>query len=115
MIFLMFQSCEKVIDIETSFSDERLVIDAELKKNIDKNIIEARVILSKTVPYFNEEIDLIDDALVQINIQGKSIKLDFDKKKNYFFSEINVIDYDNNYILYVKHNEQRISRHKNYF
>ena len=106
MIFLMFQSCEKVIDIETSFSDERLVIDAELKKNIDKNIIEATVILSKTVPYFNEEIDLIDDALVQINIQGKSIKLDFDKKKNYFFSEINVIDYDNDYILYVKHNEQ---------
>ena len=67
----MFQSCEKVIDIETSFSDERLVIDAELK-NIDKNIIEARVILSKTVPYFNEEIDLIDDALVQINIQVKA-------------------------------------------
>ena len=43
----MFQSCEKVIDIETSFSDERLVIDAELKKNIDKNIIEARVIYRK--------------------------------------------------------------------
>ena len=106
MIFLLLQSCEKVVDIETSFSDERLVIDAELKKNINKNIIEARVILSKTSPYFSEEIDFINDALVQISIQGKTIKLDFDKEKNYFFSEINVIDYDNDYTLYVKYKEQ---------
>ena len=40
MIFLMFQSCEKVIDIETSFSDERLVIDAELKKILIKILLK---------------------------------------------------------------------------
>ena len=51
LIFLVLQSCEKVIDIETSFSDQRLVIDAELTKNIKENIIEAKVILSKTHQY----------------------------------------------------------------
>ena len=102
LIFLVLQSCEKVIDIETSFSDERLVIDAELTKNIKENVIEAKVILSKTEPYFNEEINFINDALVQISIVDKIIKLDFNNEKNYFFAEINEIDYDNNYILYMK-------------
>ena len=75
LIFLVLQSCEKVIDIETSFSDQRLVIDAELTKNIKENIIEAKVILSKTAPYFGEEINFINDALVQISIGDKTIKL----------------------------------------
>ena len=103
LIFLVLQSCEKVIDIETSFSDQRLVIDAELTKNIKENIIEAKVILSKTAPYFDEEINFINDALVQISIGDKTIKLDFNNEKNYFFAEINEIDYDNNYILYIKY------------
>ena len=104
LIFLILQSCEKVIDIETSFIDERLVIDAELTKNIEKNIIEAKVILSKTAPYFAEEISIINDALVQISIDNIKTKLDFNNEKNYFFAEINEIDYDNDYILQIEHN-----------
>ena len=100
----MLQSCEKVIEIETSFIDERLVIDAELTKNIEENIIEAKVILSKTAPYFSQEINFINDALVQISIDNKKTKLDFNNEKNYFFAEINEIDYDNDYILQIEHN-----------
>jgi len=104
LIFLILQSCEKVIEIETSFIDERLVIDAELTKNIEENIIEAKVILSKTAPYFAEDISIINDALVQISINNKKTKLDFNNEKNYFFAEINEIDYDNDYILQIEHN-----------
>lgn len=104
LIFLILQSCEKVIEIETSFIDERLVIDAELTKNIEENIIEAKVILSKTAPYFAEDISIINDALVQISIDNKKTKLDFNNEKNYFFAEINEIDYDNDYILQIEHN-----------
>ena len=45
-MILFFSSCEKVITIETDYSDERIVLDASIFKNINENFATAIVKIS---------------------------------------------------------------------
>ena len=54
IIIIIFYSCEKVVDINTNYSDERIVLDASIFKNINEDFATAKVIVSKTAPYFSE-------------------------------------------------------------
>ncbi|MBD1147186.1 DUF4249 domain-containing protein, partial [Pelagibacterales bacterium SAG-MED28] len=48
ILILFFSSCEKVITIETDYSDERIVLDASIFKNINENFATAIVKVNKT-------------------------------------------------------------------
>ena len=42
------------MDINTNYSDERIVLDASIFKNINEDFATAKVIVSKTAPYFSD-------------------------------------------------------------
>ena len=66
IIIIIFYSCEKVVDINTNYSDERIVLDASIFKNINEDFATAKVIVSKTAPYFSENNTEIEEAEVYI-------------------------------------------------
>ena len=74
-MILFFSSCEKVITIETDYSDERIVLDASIFKNINENFATAIVKVNKTAPYFGENNTIIENANVYIKTKNRNIVL----------------------------------------
>ena len=72
---LIFYSCEKVINIDTDYSDEIIVLDATVFKNINQKLATATVKVSKTAPYFDENNTEISDAVVYIKTKNENIYL----------------------------------------
>ena len=66
-MILFFSSCEKVITIETDYSDERIVLDASIFKNLNENFATAIVKVNKTAPYFGENNTIIELSLIHIS------------------------------------------------
>ncbi|UAB80221.1 DUF4249 domain-containing protein [Marixanthomonas sp. SCSIO 43207] len=66
----IFFSCEDVIDVDLNEGKPRLVIDAEIVKGYESNTSIARVKLSTTVPFFDSEINLVNNATVTITDQN---------------------------------------------
>ncbi len=64
-------ACEDVVEVDLNESTPKLVIEANILKNIavnDDNVIRIR--LSKTVPFFNNSVDPVTDAIVTITDQN---------------------------------------------
>lgn len=59
-------SCEEVIDVDLNESEPRLVIDAEILKSIENDSSVARVTLTLTTPFFQDEPAFVNDAEVTI-------------------------------------------------
>ena len=106
IIIIIFFSCEKVISVETDYSDERIVFDASIFKNINENFATAIVKVSKTAPYFGENNTEIGNANVYIKTKNGNIDLDYDFKKKYYINTINYINFEEDYEFFVKYDEQ---------
>jgi hypothetical protein len=104
-ILILF-SCEKVINVESNYSDERIVLDASIFKNTNEKFATAIVKVNKTAPYFEENNTEIANANVYIKTKNGNINLDYDSKKKYYTNTINYINYDEDYEFFVKHDEQ---------
>ncbi|OAB78473.1 DUF4249 domain-containing protein [Cochleicola gelatinilyticus] len=64
--FLPFVSCEDVIDLDLNEAEPRLVIDAEIVKSVENDSSVARVRISLTTPFFENEPAFINNAMVTI-------------------------------------------------
>ncbi len=105
-IFIL-HSCEKVITIDSIYSDERIVLDGSIVKNINENFATAIVRVSKTVPYFEENESEIDNATVFIKIKDLNIELDYDSENKYYSKKINYINFKENYELHVNYDQKK--------
>ena len=106
IIIIIFFSCEKVITVESDYSDERIVFDASIFKNINENFATAIVKVNKTAPYFGENNTEIGNANVYIKTKNGNIDLDYNSKKKYYIKTINDIKYEEDYEFLVKYDEQ---------
>ena len=106
IIITIFFSCEKVINVESDYSDERIVFDAFILKNINENFATAIVKVSKTAPYFSENNTEIENANVYIKTKNGNIDLDYDSNKKYYVNTINYISFEEDYEIFIKYDEQ---------
>jgi hypothetical protein len=106
IIIIIFYSCEKVINIDTNYSDERVVLDASIFKNINEDFATAKVIVSKTAPYFGENNTEIEDAEVYIKTKKGNINLKYNSEKKYYTNTIDYINYEEVYEFFVTYEEQ---------
>ena len=106
IIITIFFSCEKVITIKSDYSDERIVFDASIFKNINENFATAIVKVNKTAPYFEENNTEIENANVYIKTKNGNIDLDYDSKRKYYTKTINYINFEEDYEIFIKYDEQ---------
>jgi len=106
IIIIIFYSCEKVVNIDTDYSDERIVLDASIFKYINEDFATAKVIVSKTAPYFGENNTVIDDAVVFIKTKNGNISLNFNTEKKYYTNTIDYINFEEDYELLINYKEQ---------
>lgn len=101
-IIIIFYSCEKVINIDTNYSDERIVLDASIFKNINEDFATAIVMVSKTAPYFDENNTLTAEAEVYVKTINGNINLIYNSEKKYYTNKISYINYEEDYEFFVK-------------
>ena len=101
-IIIIFYSCEKVINIDTDYSDERIVLDASIFKNINEDFATAIVMVSKTAPYFDENNTLTAEAEVYVKTKNGNINLIYNSEKKYYTNKISYINYEEDYEFFVK-------------
>ena len=106
IIIIIFYSCEKVVSIDTNYSDERIVFDASIFKNINEDFATAKVIVSKTAPYFGENNTEISNAVVYIKTKNGNINLKYNSESKYFTNTIDYISYEEDYEFFVKFENQ---------
>ena len=106
IIIIIFYSCEKVINIDSNYSDERVVLDASIFKNINEDFATAKVIVSKTAPYFGENNTEIEEAEVYIKTKKGNINLKYNSEKKYYTNTIDYINYEEVYEFLVTYEEQ---------
>ena len=105
-LILFFSSCEKVITIETDYSDERIVLDASIFKNINENFATAIVKVNKTAPYFGENNTIIENANVYIKTKNGNIYLNYNNKYKYYTNTIDHISFEEDYEFFVEFEEE---------
>ena len=103
LFIFIFLGCEKVIDLETDFNDTRLVVDANISKHRDSLNAKASVKLSETVPYFSDEENIINDAIVSIEINQKTHELYYDNPTKLYLADINFIENNSDFVLLIEH------------
>jgi len=98
-------SCEKVIDLDLEFDDQRIVIEAKINKKINTEKGFAEVLISETSSYFDNQIKFISDAKVSLREidSGKKFNLIFDN--NSYYVEIENISISSEYELNIIHND----------
>jgi hypothetical protein len=94
------------VDINTNYSDERIVLDASIFKNINEDFATAKVIVSKTAPYFSENNTEIEEAEVYIKTKNGNINLKYNSEKKYYTNTIDYINYEEVYEFFVIYDEQ---------
>ncbi len=88
IIIIIFYSCEKVVSIDTNYSNERIVFDASIFKNINEDFATATVRVSKTAPYFGENNTEIEEADVYIKTRNGNINLKYNSENKYYTNTI---------------------------
>ena len=106
ILILFFSSCEKVITIETDYSDERIVLDASIFKNINENFATAIVKVNKTAPYFGENNTIIENANVYIKTKNGNIYLNYNNKYKYYTNTIDHISFEEDYEFFDEFEEE---------
>ena len=104
LLIFIFQSCEKVIDIETEFDDKRLVIDANISKHRDSIDGIASVKLSETIPYFSDQESIVKNASVKIETNQIVYNLVYNNDKKEYSSIIENINKEE-FVLSIIRNE----------
>ena len=104
LLIFIFQSCEKVIDIETEFDDKRLVIDANISKHRDSIDGIASVKLSETIPYFSDQESIVKNASVKIETNQIVYNLIYNNDKKEYSSIIENINKEE-FVLSIIRNE----------
>ena len=102
ILIVSTSGCEKVIELDTDFKDKRLVVDASISKHRDSINGTAVIKLSETIPYFSEEINIVENAQVSVLVNDDIINLDFDNVKSYYWANVNNIK-NEDYIISIKH------------
>ena len=64
IFFFTLVSCEKVIDLDLEFTEKRIVVDAKINKHISKKDGYAKVIISETSNYFDNEINFVNSMQI---------------------------------------------------
>ncbi|MDA7716375.1 DUF4249 domain-containing protein [Flavobacteriaceae bacterium] len=105
-IIIIFYSCEKVINIDSDYSDERIVLDASIFKNINEDFATATVMVSKTAPYFDENNTLTAEAEVYVKTKNGNINLIYNSEKKYYTNKISYINYEEDYEFFVRSENQ---------
>jgi len=105
IIFLCY-SCEKVIDINTDYSDERLVIDATVFKKLNEKFANAIVRVSTTAPFFSDNNTEINNAEVIIKTQKGNVNLNYDTEKKYYSNTIDFSDFKEDYEISIDYDGQ---------
>ena len=82
LFVFIFSGCEKVIDLDLEFTEKRIVVDAKINKHVNSKNGFARVTISKTTSYFDDEITFIENAEVIIKEieSGVEYELNFSKE-----------------------------------
>ena len=100
------QSCEEVVDIDLEESEPRLVIEASIiwQKGTDGN--EQIIKISETVPFYDDEIDPVADASVQIiSEEGHTFQFEYSGngiyRNNNFQPELKA-----NYMLEIEYEDE---------
>jgi|TARA_R100000479_G_scaffold165038_1_gene104154 hypothetical protein len=102
----IFNSCEEVVDVDLNEGKPKLVIDAEITKNIENDSSVARVKLSTTVPFFDNEINLVNDATVTITDEnGTVFTIENTSEGIYEYQDFNPQP-DTDYTLEVIYNDE---------
>lgn len=92
-------SCEEVVDVELTETEPRLVVEASLLWDIDKNENVQYIRLTTTAPYFDSEIPPAEGATVTV----------FDEKgQEYIFEKVEEGVFKNNEIDPVPFAEYRL-------
>ena len=107
---LSITSCEKVIDIDLSFSNENYVIDAKINKHVNSKSGFSEVLISKSRPYFEDNIAYINDAKVKIIelITNKEFSLNL-ISDGLYRSEIDKVNEQSEYKLVIEHQSNKFS------
>ena len=107
--FGIFTSCEDVVDVDLNEGKPKLVIDAKITKSIDDSSSIASVKLSTTVPFFDTEINTVNDAKVTItNDDGTVYNLRNTSDGLYGYQNFNPQP-NTNYTLTVLYNDEMYS------
>ena len=104
LFVFIFSGCEKVIDLDLEFTEKRIVVDAKINKHVNSKNGFARVTISKTTNYFDDEITFIENAEVIIKEieSGVEYELNFSKENQYYI-EIENISKSSDYELNIYH------------
>ncbi|WP_029033885.1 DUF4249 domain-containing protein [Salinimicrobium terrae] len=93
IFIIVFISCEEVVDVELKESEPRLVIEASLLWDEEREENLQFIKLSSTAPYFNEEIS---------PATGASVKIITETGEEYLFREVSDGLYQNDEIVAVQ-------------
>ena len=107
---ILITSCEKVIDLDLSFNDETYVIDAKINKHVNSTSATSEVLITKSRPYFEDNLKYINDASVKI--------VELSTNKEYFLNfvsdglykiDIPKIDEQSEFRLLVEHQNNKFN------
>ena len=107
---LLITSCEKIIDIDLNFSKENYVIDAKINKHVNLKSGFSEVLISKSRPYFEDNIAYINDAKVKIIelITNKEFSLNL-MSDGLYKTEIDEVNEQSEYKLVIEHQSNKFS------
>jgi len=86
LLFMMFISCEEVIDVDLEEAEPRLVIEASLVWNSEEETNIQSIKLTTTAPYFDDEVP---------PVTGASVKVTSETGQEYLFEEVSEGIYQN--------------------
>ena len=76
-VCVQLQSCEDVVDVNLPETEERLVIDGLVRVSGQNDVELILIKLSKTAPFFDQEVPIIEDAEVELRTSEKTYKLNY--------------------------------------
>lgn len=107
-------SCEEVVDVELENSEPRLVVEASLLWNMEKELNTQYIKLTTTAPYFNEEIPPAIDASVSV-LSPDGIEYIFKETEAGIFKNDNISSVlEGTYELTIIYNGQVYTATENY-
>ncbi|HIB36957.1 DUF4249 family protein [Mesonia sp.] len=100
LLLITCYACEDVIDLDLNTEEPRVVIEATGIQNqdSDRGIVNARI--SKTVPYYSENIEYYSDAEINVRVNDSIYQLTFLENSSYFTDTLPML-YDADYELEI--------------
>lgn len=108
IVIALFTACEKVIDVDLNYSNERLVIEGKLNWIKESQQTEQLIVLSKTTPYFENIRIAANGAHVQVRDDNANVFEFAEKNKSGIYYPLDSIPYNigNKFTLQIRYEEQ---------